>query len=142
MDVVKRMLDEKAQMHTMEAAVAALLMVGAVMFVIVAMPPGLVTAPGHSEAQLEQYGWDALSVLGAIPGDDGYGDMLQYYISTGNFFKLDEHLRRILPDNVEYNIVIHDFDAGRMPATGAVTVFNLVSVGGVVYEIRMTLWYI
>ncbi|MDI6888958.1 MAG: hypothetical protein QMC78_04625 [Methanocellales archaeon] len=125
--------DNKAQMHTLEAIIAAILMVGAVTFVTMTAPMGIQPAQRYSEVQLKLYGRDALNVLSA-EGE------LQINESDGN-------LRRLLPENVEYDIIVYDdagtiaLDTNRMPAPNAVVVYNIISTEDGIHEIRVTLWY-
>ncbi len=125
--------DNKAQMHTLEAIIAAILMVGAVMFISVTAPMGAQSAQQYSEAQLKIYGRDALNVLSAE-------DELQ-------IGELDGNLRRLLPENVGYNIVIYDGadtpipSTNIIPAPNAVVVYYITPINGDVREIRVTLWY-
>lgn len=125
--------DNKAQMHTLEAIIAAILMIGAVTFVSVTAPMGMQPAQQYSEAQLKLYGRDVLNVLSAE-------DELQ-------ISELDGNLRGLLPENVGYNIVIYDGagnpfpSTNRMPAPNAVVVYYIASIDDNVREIRVTLWY-
>jgi len=127
------LLDNKAQMHTLEAIIAAILMVGAVMFINVTAPMGMQSAQQYSEAQLKMYGRDALNVLSAE-------DKLQI-----NY--LDANLGRLLPENVGYDITVYDgagtpiSSTNRMPAPNAIVVYHIMSIDGDVREIRVTLWY-
>ena len=58
--------DEKAQMHTIEALVAALLMIGAVTFLSMSAPS---VRPEFSKVQLQEYGEDTLQVLSVYPSE-------------------------------------------------------------------------
>jgi len=128
--------DNKAQMHTLEAIIAAILMVGAVMFISVTAPMGTQSAQQYSEVQLKLYGRDVLNVLSV---EDKF--------QTENTSKLDNDIRNLLPKNVGCNIVIYDgagniaLDTNRMPAPNAVVVYHIVSIDGDVHEIRAMLWY-
>jgi len=125
--------DNKAQMHTLEAIIAAILMIGAVMFINVTAPMGMQSAQQYSEAQLKMYGRDALNVLSA-----------EGKLQIDN---LDNNLGSLLPENVGYDITVYDgagniaLDTNRMPAPNAVVVYYITPINGDVREIRVTLWY-
>lgn len=125
--------DNKAQMHTLEAIIAAILMIGAVTFVTMTAPMGMQPAQQYSEAQLKIYGRDALNVLSAE-------DELQ-------ISELDGNLRGLLPENVGYNVAVYDGagnpfpSTNRMPAPNAVVVYYITSIDGDVREIRIMLWH-
>ncbi len=125
--------DNKAQMHTFEAIIAAILMVGAVMFISVTAPMGTQSAQQYSEVQLKIYGRDALNVLSVE-------DKLQNN-------ELDVNLGKLLPENVGYNVIVYDgagtpiSSTNRITAPNAVVVYCITSIGGDVKEIRVTLWY-
>ncbi|MDY6959299.1 MAG: hypothetical protein SVK08_09095, partial [Halobacteriota archaeon] len=56
--------DQNAQMHTMEAAVVALMMIGAVSFVSVSSP---LVHPEFMVIQLQNYGEDTLEIISQYP---------------------------------------------------------------------------
>jgi len=128
--------DNKAQMHTLEAIIAAILMIGAVTFVSVTAPVGTQSAQRYSEAQLKIYGRDVLNVL-SVEGK----------LQTENISKLDNDVRNLLPENIGHNIVIYDGAdtpipiTNRITAPNAVVVYYITSIDGDVREIRVTLWY-
>jgi hypothetical protein len=98
---------EEAQMMTLEAFIASLLIIVAVLFVVSQVPPQVQQEGGYSEVQLRHYGEDVMTMLesNASP-DENYENLLQYYVSENKYKDLDDFLNDSLPDNVGYSVAL------------------------------------
>jgi hypothetical protein len=111
----KELKSNSAQMNTFEGLASALLMIFAILFV---SKSAAITMPQSGEfvnSQLQLYGYDALQILDQ---EDYYSDsQLKKYVAgwdgveasplisvSPSFGELDLDLRKMLPDNVLYNV--------------------------------------
>jgi len=134
---------EEAQMMTLEALIASLLIIVAVLFVVSQVPPKVQQEGGYSEVQLRHYGEDVVTMLEATPSPDGnYQNLLQYYISENKYDDLDGFLNDSLPDNVGYsvalvsgdereNIFSNGYPWGEQIVVSEIVVSRNVSIGGI-----------
>ena len=125
--------DKEAQMYAIEAVLAAGMMIAALFFVVASVPPDITPAQDFAKVQLKEYGRDALSMIGVEESSSpGYDNNLQYLISTGDYSALNTELGEILPDNVEYNVILYNGSEAEMvwqngwPTPNAVVVSKLI----------------
>jgi hypothetical protein len=137
------------QMNTLEGLIAALLMIFAVLFI---SKSAIMTTPQSGEfidTQLELYGKDAFMLLDQ---EDYYTDSrLKKYVAgwdgieanqtvsvSASLNNLDEDLKKLIPDNVQYNVDFLYAYSGSViekpvifhgiPPDNSVTVFQLVTL--------------
>ena len=134
---------EEAQMMTLEALIASLLIIVAVLFVVSQVPPKVQQEGGYSEVQLRHYGEDVVTMLEANPSLDGdYQNLLQYYISENKYEDLDDFLNDSLPDNVGYTVALVSGDVsenlfskgdpiGELIVVSEIVASKNVSIGGI-----------
>lgn len=134
---------EEAQMMTLEALIASLLIIVAVLFVVSQVPPQVQQEGGYSGVQLRHYGEDIVTMLEATPSPDGdYQNLLQYYISENKCDDLDGFLNDSLPDNVGYSVALVSGDEkenlfsngypwGEQIVVSEIVVSKNVSIGGI-----------
>lgn len=102
--------NDTAQMMTIEAFLAALFIITALLFVLSQVPPGVQQVDAQSKTQLIHYGEDTIDLLKNSPPPKytNYDNLMQYYISKKEFDDLDGFIDDVLPDNVEYNVDLYD----------------------------------
>ena len=134
---------EEAQMMTLEALIASLLIIVAVLFVVSQVPPQVQQEGGYSEVQLRHYGEDVVTMLEATPSpDEDYQNLLQYYISENKYENLDGFLNDSLPDNVGYsvelvsgdereNLFSNGYPLGEQIVVSEIVVSRNVPIGGI-----------
>ena len=134
---------EEAQMMTLEALIASLLIIVAVLFVVSQVPPQVQQEGGYSGVQLRHYGEDIVTMLEATPSPDkDYQNLLQYYISENKHEDLDDFLNDSLPDNVGYSVALVSGDErenlfsngypwGERIVVSEIVVSKDVSIGGI-----------
>lgn len=134
---------EEAQMMTLEALIASLLIIVAVLFVVSQVPPQVQQEGGYSEVQLRHYGEDVVTMLEANPSPDKYyQNLLQYYISENKYDDLDNFLNDSLPDNVGYSVALvsgderenlfsNGYPCGEQIVVSEIVVSRNVSIGGI-----------
>ncbi|MCL7414419.1 MAG: hypothetical protein M8353_12555, partial [ANME-2 cluster archaeon] len=97
----RKQFNEKAQMMTLEALIASLLIIASVLFVASQVPPQAPQGVGSSNMQLKHYGEDTLNILTKSPSPhEDYDNLLQYYIGENDYGDLKDLLENSLPDNV------------------------------------------
>ena len=141
MNIVKS--NEEAQMMTLEALIASLMIIVAVLFVVSQIPSHVQLEVDDSEVQLRYYGEDAIAVLKESPSpDEDYDNLLQYYISEEKYSELDDFLNNSLPKNVGYDVSLvfgsdkeeltsHGYSGGERIVVSEVVVSKDVSIGGI-----------
>ncbi len=139
----KKEFDENAQMMTLEALIASLLIIAAVLFVVSQVPPQTQHGGSFSNLQLNHYGDDLLNVLkkSSSPVAD-YDNLLQYYIGENNYSELNALMEDSLPDNVGYSVSLVSVDdkellfsngypMGEQVVVSEIVVSRNVSLGGI-----------
>ncbi|MCL7414249.1 MAG: hypothetical protein M8353_11680, partial [ANME-2 cluster archaeon] len=101
----KNDLEEKAQMMTLEALIASLLIISAVLFVVSQVPPQAQQGESFSNLQLNHYGEDLLNILKKSPSPVAdYDNLVQYYIAENDYSELNALMEDSLPDNIGYSV--------------------------------------
>ncbi len=139
----KKEFDKKAQMMTLEALIASLLIIAAVLFVVSQVPPQAQQGGSFSNLQLNHYGDDLLSVLkkSSSPAAD-YDNLIQYYIGENNYSELNALMEDSLPDNVGYSVSLvsgddkellfsNGYPVGEQVVVSEIVVSKNVGLGGI-----------
>ncbi|MCG7848834.1 MAG: hypothetical protein MIO93_06595 [ANME-2 cluster archaeon] len=139
----KKEFDEKAQMMTLEALIASLLIIAAVLFVVSQVPPQAQHGGSFSNVQLNHYGDDLLNVLkkSSSPAAD-YDNLIQYYIGENNYSELNVLMENSLPDNVGYSVSLvsgddkellfsNGYPVGEQVVVSEIVVSKNVGLGGI-----------
>ena len=133
---------EEGQMMTLEALIASLLIISAVLFVVSQVPPQVQQEGGYSEVQLRHYGEDVITMLEANSSpDEDYQNLLQYYVSENKYEDLDDFLNDSLPDNIGYSVALvsgderedlfsRGYPTGEQIVVSEIVVSKDVSIGG------------
>lgn len=139
----KKEFDEKAQMMTLEALIASLLIIAAVLFVVSQVPPQAQHGGSFSNVQLNHYGDDLLNVLKKSPSPvPEYDNLIQYYIGENNYSELNALMEDSLPDNVGYSVSMvsgddkellfsNGYPVGEQVVVSEIVVSKNVGLGGI-----------
>jgi len=142
----KKEFDEKAQMMTLEALIASLLIIAAVLFVVSQVPPQAQHGGSFSNVQLNHYGDDLLNVLKKSSSTDAeaanYDNLIQYYIGENNYSELNILMENSLPDNVGYSVSLvsgddkellfsNGYPVGEQVVVSEIVVSKNVGLGGI-----------
>ena len=144
--------NKKGQMHTIEALLALMLIIGVVAFTA-RSAPGETQVEGSMDTQLALYGNDFLSILDMEQPD--HKSWLYYFVETNNITGFKQEWEKTnLTDKkgIFYKLELYNgcdlqnFSAPYgEPPENAVTVSRLVTLVNPhveVYEVRLTLWYV
>jgi hypothetical protein len=142
----KKEFDENAQMMTLEALIASLLIIAAVLFVVSQVPPEVQHGGSFSNVQLNHYGDDLLNVLkkSSSPAAEAadYDNLIQYYIGENNYSELNVLMENSLPDNVGYSVSLvsgdeeeflfsNGYPVGEQVVVSEIVVSKNVGLGGI-----------
>ncbi|MCW3135616.1 MAG: hypothetical protein N2V77_01560 [Canidatus Methanoxibalbensis ujae] len=151
--------ETRGQMHTVEALLALIILIGAVAYASQTAPKQICT--GEERTQLYLYGRDFLNILDMEHGD--HTSWLYHQISgtvNGSRWNAAENIinewnKTSLPSKgvfckveiinlTEKGINVVNFSAGE-PSEDAVTISKIVTIVNPpyveIYEVRLTLWY-
>ncbi|MDF1558348.1 MAG: hypothetical protein P1P80_09285 [ANME-2 cluster archaeon] len=139
----RKQFNEKAQMMTLEALIASLLIIASVLFVASQVPPQAPHGASYSNMQLKHYGEDILNILTKSPSQhQDYDNLLQYYIGENDYGDLKDLLENSLPDNVGYSAALfsgtereelfsNGYPTGEQVVVGEIVVSRNVGIGGI-----------
>lgn len=129
----KNDFEEKAQMMTLEALIASLLIIAAVLFVVSQVPPKAQQGGSFSNLQLDHYGDDLLNILKKSPSPvEDYDNLIQYYIAENDYSELEALMEDSLPDNVGYSVSLVSGDDMELLFSNGYPVGEQVVVSGIV----------
>ncbi|MBW6517934.1 MAG: hypothetical protein K0A89_05475 [ANME-2 cluster archaeon] len=139
----KKELNENGQMMTLEALIASLLIIAAVLFVVSQVPPQAQQGGSYSNVQLTHYGDDLLNILKKSPSPVAdYDNLIQYYIGENNYSELHALMEDGLPDNVGYSVSLvsgddsellfsNGYPVGEQVVVSEIVVSKNIGLGGV-----------
>ena len=135
--------EETAQMMTLEALIASLLIIASVLFVVSQVPPQAQQGNSFSEVQVSHYGEDILKMLKKSPSPvEDYDNLLQYYIGENEYGELEAFLENSLPDNVGYSVALvspneteelfsNGYPMGEQVVVSEIVISKNVALGGI-----------
>ncbi|MDF1532217.1 MAG: hypothetical protein P1P72_07880 [ANME-2 cluster archaeon] len=139
----KKELNEKGQMMTLEALIASLLIIAAVLFVVSQVPPQAQQGGSYSNVQLTHYGDDLLNILKKSPSPVAdYDNLIQFYIGENNYSELNALMEDGLPDNVGYSVSLvsgddsellfsNGYPVGEQVVVSEIVVSKNIGLGGI-----------